>query len=791
MSSRSRGSNGVVPDAVYGSATSARPRAASALLDHLREPMRRSAYALIAGTAVTSLLGLVFWVLAARWLPPATVGIGAALVSLLTLLANISTLGLRNGLVRFLPEAGSATRRLVASSYALCAAAAMAAAAVFLIGQPWWAEELGFLRGSPLAAVAFVAAVAVWVLFILQDHVLTGLHKTVWVPITNAICSVAKIALVPLLAFTAGWAILSASVLPAAVMVAIVTVLILRQPPGRSADAGPPVIPMARLVRFAATDHVAALVWLGTADILTLMLLQQLGPESSAFYFMANTIAYGLYLVTSNISSALVAEGARSPDRVPALTRAALRNSARLVLPAAALGIILTRPVLGMFGRDYADQASALLQLLLLSAVPQIVIGIALAAARLRHDMRTIALTYGALAVTTLGGSWVAVMLGGLNGVGVACLVSEVLVALLLLLTGRSGLWPDRPGRRRLLSEVERVALGMRRAWSRREIQRRLVPALEACGLESTAQHRLLTSDSDVLVVALDCPPVGLVVKIATSPAASAGLNRHADLLTWLGPELGASSSAAWLPQVVYRGTYWGERVVVETGLHGSPAPEPAADRRLDPQITAAALAAIAEIHQRTALPTLLDRTVLRDWVDEPLDHLRRLPAWAAPPAALDRLADALYESLTGRLVTAAVVHGDFWSGNVLFGVNDAGTEVTGVVDWENARRVGLPDTDLVHWWLAGQPAELGAAVRQALASPEQAAAELAALPVPLPNPHLAVEDTVLLTWLGHVSAGLARATRNPLSPVWVARNIRPVVQRFATARTRRLARAA
>ena len=64
------------------------------------------------------------------------------------------------------------------------------------------------------------------------------------------------------------------------------------------------------------------------------------------------------------------------------------------------------------------------------------------------------------------------------------------------------------------------------------------------------------------------------------------------------------------------------------------------------------------------------------------------------------------------------------------------------------------------------------------MASPQQAGAELAALPVPLPNPHLALEATVLLTWLGHVSAGLARATtRNPLSPVWAARNIRPVLQ--------------
>jgi O-antigen/teichoic acid export membrane protein len=767
--------------------TTGKPRPGAALLKHLQEPMRRSAYALIAGTGVTSLLGLLFWVLAAHWLSPAMVGIGASLVSALTLLANISTLGLRNGLVRFLPEAGPTARRLVASSYALCAGAAMVVAAVFLIGLPWWTDELSFLRASPLAVVSFVAATAIWVLFILQDHVLTGLHKTIWVPITNGICSVAKIALLPLLAFSAGWAIFAASVLPAAVMVAMVTGLILlRRPPQPADGTTPPAIPLGRLVRFAATDHVAALLWLATANVLTLMVLEYLGPEASAFYFMANTISYGIFLVTSNISSALVAEGARSPDRATALTRAALRNSALLVLPAVGLGILLTRPVLGLVGVDYANGATTLLRLLLLSAVPQILIAIALAAARLRQNLRTIGLTYVAQAITTYGGAWVAVRLGSLNGVGVACLISEILVALLLLGIGGSGLWPDRPGGHGVLSSVEQVPLAWRRARSRREVRRRLGPALEACGIPAAVDHRLLTSDCDTLVVAVQSPQLDLVVKIATSPAASAGLNRHAEFLSWLEPELGASPSADLLPRVLQRATYLGERVLVETGLPGSAVREPTPGRGLDPQVTEAALAAIAEIHRVTAVPTTVDQAVLRHWVDEPLGYLRRLPGWAAAPASVERLAGALHEALLNRQVTGAAVHGDFWSGNVLVRTTETGPELTGIVDWENGRRAGLPDTDLVHWWLTAQPVELGAAVRRALTTPEWAAAELAALPVALPNPELAVEDAVLLAWLGHVGTGLARATRNPLSRVWVARNIRPVVQWFGVPVTSR-----
>src|SRR4029453_3882760 len=108
---------------------------AASLATHLREPMRRSAYALIAGTGLTSILGMIFWVLAARLLTSEAVGTGQALPSAMPFLATLSPLGVGNARVGWVARAGGKAKRIIAACYALCAATAMVAASIFIAGQ--------------------------------------------------------------------------------------------------------------------------------------------------------------------------------------------------------------------------------------------------------------------------------------------------------------------------------------------------------------------------------------------------------------------------------------------------------------------------------------------------------------------------------------------------------------------------------------------------------------------------------------------------------------------------------
>jgi O-antigen/teichoic acid export membrane protein/aminoglycoside phosphotransferase len=749
---------------------------------HLREPMRRSAYALVAGTGVTSILGMAFWVLTARLLPAEAVGTGSALISAMTFLGTLSTLGLRNAMVRFLAPAGASARRLIVTCYLLCASAAILAAVIFIAGQPLWASKLDFLRQDRVVAVAFVAATAVWVLFILEDHVLIGLRRAGWVPVTNGVYSAVKIALLPALVSGTAYGLFAAFALPAAPIVALVTILVLRIAGQQRGEAEVEDLRIPQLVRFAIADHSSAFLWLATTELLTLVVLQKTDAEASAYYFMSFTIAYSLFLVSSNVGSAFVAEAARYPGRAVALAGKAFRHAASLVVPLSLVGVALAPLGLRILGKDYSTNGTVLLRLLLLSAIPQVVIGIALGAARVRRDNRLILAVYVAQAFGVFGGTILTIDRWGLTGVGLSWLVTQTTVALVLILTRRTGTESIGIELGGVVDWAGKVVSRVRRQRNRRLARHVVAPALSACGLESEqVEYRLLPSDSDSLILALAGQPEPGVLKIATTAAASRGLDRHADTLSELCHSLDASQLLALVPRVLERGTVQGRTVLLETRLPGVTTD----DRVPEAAALEAAAAAIGELHRSTSSALRVDRALRREWVDAPMKKLRRIKSLTGAEVAFGRLTDTLYGALYGQRVITSYVHGDYWLGNILMGPDSETVEVTGIVDWENARRVGLPDCDIIHLWLTSQPGELGVTVRRAVLSPDSVNSAVGGLGMSRTNPQVPTGRLVLLAWLWHVTAELDRASRNQVGRLWLARTVKPVLKLMGTGGTR------
>jgi O-antigen/teichoic acid export membrane protein len=161
------------------------PAPLATLLSILHSPLTRNGYALVMSAGITSVLGLLFWIIAARLYPADQVGVGAAMLAALLTLGNIAQLNLDTVLNRFLPIAGTRTKDMIAWSYAASVMTALVISLVFILATTLIAPKLSFLAESIWLALVFMISCAVWALFALQDAVLAGLRKSTWIPLEN------------------------------------------------------------------------------------------------------------------------------------------------------------------------------------------------------------------------------------------------------------------------------------------------------------------------------------------------------------------------------------------------------------------------------------------------------------------------------------------------------------------------------------------------------------------------------------------------------------------------------
>ena len=423
--------------------------------------MLRNANALMANAVVTGVLGLAYWLLAARHYQAADVGRASAGYSALNLIAGITALSLMGAMARFIPRAGPGTGKLIRLGYGASVLSAIAGSAVFLLvaGRPGTSySELT----SVWAGLIFTGCVIVWSLFTLQDGALIGMRSANWVTLENALFGIAKIAmLLPLAAIIPHTGLYVSWMVPAALAVPLVNVLIFRKLlPGHAvAQAGQEPPSRAQVSRFLAGDVPGALMLLATISLVPVLVALFVPPSLNAYFYMAWAIGATIDLLATNMALSLTVEGAFDPVKLAGYARAALRRIMLILVPVAVGAALLAPWVLGLFGADYRRYGAPILVLLAAATLPKAVTEIYLGALRARNRTSFVALIQGVRAVLILGLTLGLVRLLGISGAGVAVLITQFVIAVAVLpaLMGvlradrhqKAGSPSDSPSRRR------------------------------------------------------------------------------------------------------------------------------------------------------------------------------------------------------------------------------------------------------------------------------------------------------------------------------------------------------
>jgi O-antigen/teichoic acid export membrane protein len=407
------------------------PHPARQLVDHFSDPLYRTTYLLAAGSGITAILGLGFWILAAKSYSPHVVGVNSAVISAMLFLANICQLGLPNVLLRDLPTAAHRARSLVGRSYGVMFTVSLVVGIGGALSAQAWSSSLGFLSRDTGWVLGFGLATAMYAIFQGQDSVLAALGAAAWIPLENSIFSVAKLLLLlglfslsPLAGPFIAWSA------PAAGMALLITVLIFRRLLGRRSVRGTgPDFDSRRFIRMAAANQVALVLSYVVTLLMPVIVAAATSPTTTAYFYVPWTIASGVVLLAVNTATSLTVQAGRTPQELARLTRRALVHGMRLVVPLSLIVIFLAPVLLRLYGVRYAANGGDLLRLLIIGAIPNLVYTVGEALLRIQHRPALLIGTQGGQCVLFLALSILLLNRHGIYGIGESYLISQILGA--------------------------------------------------------------------------------------------------------------------------------------------------------------------------------------------------------------------------------------------------------------------------------------------------------------------------------------------------------------------------
>ncbi|WP_045742840.1 lipopolysaccharide biosynthesis protein [Actinoplanes rectilineatus] len=397
------------------------------------DSLARNSLLIMATTVVNGALGYGYWMLAARGVTPAHIGTATALISAATAVGMLANLGAGHMFIQRLPGAGpDAWSRIVGSGLLVAASATAALATATVLVLPGLTASFGFLRGAGEGTSLVAAAVAV-TLTTLLDNVYVAHRSGLGMLTRNLALAAGKLtALAAVLATGAAssGAVLFSWVLPT-LLVSAVTIAV---GPGR-------LCPGAR-IRIAGTrselphlrtallgHHLVNLAQAGPAVLLPVLVTARLGAGATGHFYLAWMTASMLFMVSPAVASALYAERANA-SRVP-LSRAALVVLAVVGVPATVLLAAGDR-LLALFSPSYAATGGPLLTVLVLAAIPDAVVNLAVAHWRSESDFRRCRRLNAVRAVSCLALAWLLLPVHGVTGAGYAWLAGQSAAAVLV-----------------------------------------------------------------------------------------------------------------------------------------------------------------------------------------------------------------------------------------------------------------------------------------------------------------------------------------------------------------------
>jgi O-antigen/teichoic acid export membrane protein len=407
------------------------------LLATLRtDSLVRNGFYIMAVTIVTSSLGFVFWLVAARRFNASQVGLSAALVSAMTLVSLLANMGINTALVQMLPrrEDGAQWSATLNAGLACGVLSSAVAGLVTAFALPLLSSQFDLLDRSAGYLVVFVAGVIFTTATTLLDYACIAERVAERTLMRNTVFSLVKIPLllVPFVIAMGTFGIFFAWVAAGAVTVLVAAAMI----PGlgrsyRIAASGVGA-EVRRLGSYVAGHHSINIGGFAPWWLLPVFITIRVSPAATAYFYATWRLCGLLYMISPSVASSLAAEGALAPADLWAKAARSQRTIMIMLVPAATLLAASGDWILRAFGAQYAVHGYLLLLMFTLGAFPDSLMNVWVGVLRVEMRLRFGARLQLGTAGLALVISWFLLPPLGIAGAGVGWLISRAIGVVLV-----------------------------------------------------------------------------------------------------------------------------------------------------------------------------------------------------------------------------------------------------------------------------------------------------------------------------------------------------------------------
>lgn len=388
-----------------------------------------NALSLAGTTLATSLLGVGYWWIAARFLTPSSIGYGSAALSAASLLATFGVLGFGSMLMGRVAGTATDPGGLIATGLVTAGAASAALGLLFAILLSQTVPHFVPYAATGPRVLLFVGIVSLTAISLVLDNALLGLFLGSMQLIRNVVFALVKLGLLAVLASRvadhAGVTIIASWSL--AIFASFCTVAFLLSRAGKRVVHTPRITALQTSAGSALMHHWLNLATFTPRTAVPLMVTALLSADLNGAFYPAWLVATMVYIIPTHLSISLFAVGSSNPDAFASKTRVSTKLALVIGLPLSVSLAVAAHPLLQLFGGPYAAHATGAFQLLMLAYIPNIARFHYVTIRRVQSRLRE-----ASSVMTALGALEVAAMASGARADGLTGMALALMAAMWL-----------------------------------------------------------------------------------------------------------------------------------------------------------------------------------------------------------------------------------------------------------------------------------------------------------------------------------------------------------------------